>query len=227
MASLNDLRTAVTQILGLPTVPGILQLNSNTRERAFEAYVFALVLRAVRAAGGTAQLHGILSGANPNPVVLRGAPGHMASRAQDFAYARCSLNGREFEVHVDVVYVGGSGATHEIDISLYDRAGADAVRRAAGALPDTRRLRAALECKFYDSALGVALGRTFVGLVDDCGDLQTKVFATNGQSPALAAYFTKKSRRHAFFAVSPIIPRHRDRLVDVLDQAFREWTGVP
>lgn len=227
MASLNDLRTAVTQILGLPAVPGILRLNSNTRERAFEAYVFALVLRAVRQAGGTAQLHGILSGANPNPVVLRGAPGHMASRAQDFSYARCALNGREFEIHVDVVYVGGSGASHEIDISIYDRAGAEAVRRGSRALPDTRRLRAAIECKFYDSQLGVALGRTFVGLVDDCGDLETKVFATNGQSLPLAAYFSKKRRPHAFFAVSPLIPGNRDRLVGVIEQALREWAGVP
>lgn len=227
MASLNDLRTAISGILALPAASGVLRLNSGTRERAFEAYVFALVLRAVRQAGGTAQLHGILSGANPNTVVLRGAPGHMGSRAQDFSYARCTLGVREFEVHVDVVYVGGSGASHEADISIYDRTAAEAVRRGNRVLPHTRSLRAAIECKFYDSRLGVALGRTFVGLVDDCGGLEAKVFATNGRSPPLAAYFSKKNRPHGFFGVSPLIPGNRDRLVGVIEQALREWAGVP
>ena len=56
MATLNDLRAAIAQLLGLPTVPNVLQLNSNTRERAFECYVFALVLHAIRQAGGTVEL---------------------------------------------------------------------------------------------------------------------------------------------------------------------------
>jgi hypothetical protein len=227
MATLNDLRAAIVQILGLPNVAGVLQLNSNTRERAFECYVFALVLRAVQEAGGTVELRGIVSGPNPNPVVFRGGPGHLGSQAQDFCYARCSLNGREFEAHVDVVYLGSSGAAHEVDVSLCDRAVGEAARQTPGLLPNTRGLRSAIECKFYDSQLGTVLGRTFVGLVDDCGRLVFKTFVTNGQSAPLAAYLSKNARPQPFFAVSPLIPGNRDRLVRVIEQALRQWAGVP
>ena len=194
MATLADLRAAITQVFAQSAVTGILQLNSNTRERAFEAYVFSLVVLAVQQAGGTVELHGIVTGQNPNPLVFRGAPGYMRSTAQDFCYARCLLNGKEFEIHVDVIYVGGSGATHEVDVSVYDRSAADTVRQTPGLQPGTSKLRAAFECKFYDSSLGTALGRAFYGLVADCGRLNTKVFVTNGQSSGLARYFSKASR---------------------------------
>lgn len=206
MATLADLRSAVASILALPSVPGILQLNSNTRERAFEAYVFSLVVQAVRQAGGTADLYGINTGLDPNPVIFRGAPGYMGSRAQDFCFARCSLNGLDFEVHVDVIYVGGSGATHEVDVSIYDANAADAVRQMPGAQPRTRSLRAAFECKCYDSNLGTALGRGFVGLVADCGQLKIRDFVTNGHSQGLARYFSKSGGPNSFFGVSPVVP---------------------
>jgi hypothetical protein len=129
-------------------------------------------------------------------------------------------------VHVDVVCLGTSGAAHEIDVSLCDQTVGDAARQTPGVLPKTRGLRASIECKFYDSQLGTVLGRTFVGLVDDCGDQVFTTFVTNGQSPPLAAYFSKKSRPQPFFEVSPLIPGNRDRLVGVIEQALRKWVGV-
>jgi len=149
MATLADLRAIVLQLLQVSGVAGVLQLNSNTKERAFEVYVFALVLTAVRQAGGTVELRGIASGPNPNPMVFRGAPGHMGSRAQNFCYACCTLSGRVFEVHVDVQYEGTSGATHEVDVSLYDSRKALTVRTTAGALPGATGLHGAIECKCY------------------------------------------------------------------------------
>lgn len=93
MATFADLIAAVQALLSTSGVSAALQLNSATRERAFEAYVFALVLRAVRRAGGTVQLMGVQTDQSPNPLVFRGSPGQMSSRAQDFVYARCTLNG--------------------------------------------------------------------------------------------------------------------------------------
>ena len=226
MPTLTDLRNAVDTLLGLPAIPSVLQLNSNTRDRAFEAYVFSLVVQAVRQAGGTAELRGITTGANPKPAIFRGAPGYMGSTAQDFCFARCVLGTKEFEVHVDVIYVGGSGATHEVDVSLYDRLAADAVRQTPGLQPGTRGLRAAFECKFYDSNLGTALGRAFVGLVSDCGQLKVKDFVTNGQSQGLARYFSKSSGPQAYFRVSPLVTTDADRLVGNIEQALRQWASV-
>lgn len=226
MATLNQLRSAVAAILAVPGVPSILQLNSNTRERAFEAYVFSLVVQAVQQAGGTVEIHGANSGLNPNPMVFRGAPGYMGSTSQDFCFARCTLNSLEFEIHVDVIYVGGSGATHEVDVSIYDKSAADTVRQSPGMQPGTRALRAAFECKCYDSNLGTALGRAFVGLVSDCGQLKARDFVTNGQSQGLARYFSKSSGPRSYFEVSPIIANNANRFVHNVEQALRQWAGV-
>ena len=125
------------------------------------------------------------------------------------------------------MYLGTSGAAHEIDVWLCDQAVGDTVRQTPGVLPNTRGPRRAIECKFYDSHLATVLGRTFVGLVDDCGAVVVKTFVTNGQNPPLAAYLSKKARPQPFFAVSPLIPRHRDRFVNVVEQALRQWAGVP
>jgi hypothetical protein len=225
MATFQDLVNEVDGLLGLTATGVALQLNSPTRERAFEAYVFSLILRAVQQAGGTVEIKGVLSGPNPNPVVFRGAPGQMSSQAQDFAYARCVLAGYAFEVHLDVQYLGSSGATHEVDVSIYDALRADAAR-SFGAVPGIRHLYGAVECKFYDSTLGTALGRAFVGLVDDCGTLQVKCFATNGQSSGLARYFTQGRRPQPFFDLSPLRPAVESRFVSHVEQALRKWRGI-
>lgn len=225
MATLADLTTAVNALLAVPGVAATLQLNSNTRERAFEAYVFGLVLRAIRGAGGTVQLIGIQSGANPAVLVFRGAPGQMSSTLQDFCYAECTLNGKTFEVHVDVQYEGSSHATHEVDVSLYESNRATQVR-TNGTVPPAGGLHGAIECKFYESNLGTVLGRAFVGLVNDFTAAKIKCFVTNGTGQGLARYFSTTQRPQPFFAVSPVIPGHRDRFVLDVEQALRKWAGV-
>ncbi len=226
MATLADLQNAVNQVLGLPAIPAVLQLNSNTRERAFEAYVFALLVNAVREAGGTADIFGIVSGINPATVVFRGGPGLLGSSAQDYAYARCQVGNRNFEIHVDIQYEGSSGAIHELDVSLYEHDAADRVRRTPNLFAPTNKLHGAIECKFYDSTLGTALGRTFVGLVDDCGTLQLKLFSTNGRSQGLARYFSPKSRPNRFFQLSPLRPVQQAEFVTFIRHVLSEWAGV-
>ncbi|MGR3174269.1 MAG: hypothetical protein ACUZ8N_06685 [Candidatus Scalindua sp.] len=149
----------------------------------------------------------------------------MSSRSQNFAYAECELNGREFEVHLGVQYVGTSGALHEIDVSVFDHDRADQIRNDY-VLPSTRNLRAAIECKFYDSNLGVTLGRTFVGLVSDLGGLKIKSFASNGRSSGLADYFSKSDRPNPFFALTPLRPDVADRFVRSVEQDLRKWCSV-
>ncbi|MEL4473958.1 hypothetical protein [Shewanella algae] len=225
MATFNDLYDAVADILSNPVAAPSLQLNSATRERAFEAYVFSLIIKAVKQANGIVKIMGIITGQNPNPVVFRGSPGHMSSQAQDFAYAECTLNNKEFEIHLGVQYVGTSNALHEVDVSLFDHDRADQIR-LEGILPSTRNLRAAIECKFYDSNLGVTLGRTFVGLVSDLGGLKIKSFASNGRSSGLADYFSKSDRPNPFFALTPLRPDVEDRFVRSVEQDLRKWCSV-
>jgi hypothetical protein len=227
MPTLAQLQAAVSGLLNAAGATGALQLNSNTRERAFEAYIFGLVLQAARQAGAAVEVWGINSGQNPNPLVFRGGPGRLGSSTQDFAYGYCVLNGHEFEVHVDVEYQGSSGAVHEIDVSIVDSAHAEAIRGQSRRLPSTRFLRGALECKFYSSTLGVSLGRAFVGLISDCGQLAAGAsFVTNGTDAGLASYLHQKSRPEPYFETTPLWPANANRFVSVVEQALRKWTRV-
>jgi hypothetical protein len=226
-AHMAPLLAAINDLLDLPASKQLLQLNSLTCERAFEAYVFALCCEAVRRAGGTAELTGIKSGTKPNPVVFRGAPGSMASRTQNFVYAACELNQKRFEVHVDVEYQGTSGALHEIDVSLCDENHAQAVRTTRGT-PKTagKKLLMAFECKFYDSKPGVLLGRTFVGLISDCGSLRLEAFVSNIPSDKLLQYLSKSSRPEPFLGINPLAPASEERFILYVEQVLRKWAST-
>jgi len=221
---LATLQSAIMTLLNLPAAGRLLQLNSNTCERAYEAYVFSLYCEAVRRAGGTVQLMGIQSGASPEPVVFRGSPGSMASQDQDFAYASCSLRQKRFELHVDVEYQGSSGALHEIDVSVCDETHAVAVRGTRGTPKATgNKLLMVFECKFYESTPGVSLGRTFVGLISDCGNLRLKGFVANVPSDKLKQYFSKSSRPQPFLGLNPSDPESEERFVRSVEQELRRW----
>jgi hypothetical protein len=221
---LNELLNAINNLLNLPASQQLLQLNSNTCERAYEAYVLSLCVEAVRRAGGVAELKGILSGPNPDPVVLRGAPGSMASRNQNFAFASCSLRNKRFEFHVDVEYQGTSGAPHEIDVSMCDEAHAEAVRNTNGRpKADGNKLLMAFECKFYENTPGVGLGRTFVGLISDCGALRLKGFVANLTSEKLGLYFSKSSRPQPFLGLIPTDAASEERFIRNVEQELRKW----
>lgn len=224
-AQLAALKAEIDSLLALSAAKQLLTLNSNTCERAYEAYVFALCCDAVRRAGGTGVLVGVQSGANPPVVVFRGAPGSMASMSQNYVYANCTLNQKQFEIHVDVEYQGTSGALHEIDVSFCDHRHAEAVRltyatpKSAG-----NKLLMAFECKFYESTPGVSLGRTFVGLVSDCGSLRLKGFVSNIPSDKLGQYFSKTTRPEPFLGLNPSDKASEERFVRNVEHVLRKWS---
>ncbi|PQO27613.1 hypothetical protein C5Y96_18985 [Blastopirellula marina] len=111
-------------------------------------------------------------------------------------------------------------------MSVYDHAAAEVIRQSPSSFAATRKLYGAIECKFYDSSLGTVLGRTFVGLVADCGTLQFKAFATNGHDLGLARYFGHGQRGTSFFGLSPIRHDVEQRFIDFFDQSFRQWAKV-
>jgi len=224
LAKLAVLKAAIDNLLQLSAAKQILTLNSNTCERAFEAYVFCLCCDAVRRAGGTVILTGIQSGPDPKVIAFRGAPGSMASNSQDFVYADCTLNQRRFEIHVDVEYQGTSGALHEIDVSFCDHRHASAVRSTA-ATPKAigNKLLLAFECKFYESSPGVSLGRTFVGLVSDCGALRLKGFVSNLPSEKLNQYLSKTTRPEPFLGLNPSNGAGEERFIRNVEQVLRKW----
>lgn len=225
MATLADLTAAIDHLLQISATARLLQLNSNTPERAYEAYVLALCAEAVQKAGGVAVPTGIVSGAHPGVLVFRGGPGSMASTNQDFCYVDCQLRNKNFEIHVDVEYVGQSGASHEVDVSFYDaRRAADV--RSTGASPKTNHnLLFAFECKFYHSTPGVALARTFVGLLSDCSTNQLDAFVSNKTTRDLDRFLAKKTGPDPYTDLSPLDKDSEERFIRSVEQRLRKWAA--
>lgn len=225
MATLQELKDAIDRVLNVGGPQPLLTLRSNTCERAYEAYVFALCADAVRRAGGTAFVSGITSGANPPVLVLRGGPGSLASTSQDYCYVECTLNGKQFELHVDVTFEGNSGASHEIDVSIVDKDHANDVRRF-NRLPRTNKyLIGAIECKFYQSRPGVALARTFVGLLRDCSANRFDGFIANRATDELEAFLSTSWSPQPFTDLLPLNPGAEERFVRSLEQVLRKWSA--
>jgi hypothetical protein len=225
MATLNDLRNAINQLLQVNATHRLLQLNSNTEERAYEAYILSLCCEAVRIQGGQVTITGINSGTNPSPIIFRGGPGSMSSTNQNFCYADCRLRNKSFEIHADIEYVGQSGATHEIDVSIYDAQAARNVRATGRSPKANKALVAAIECKFYTAQPGVALARTFVGLATDCVSNKFKAFVSNKSSPGIERFLSKTNSPEPFFDLTPLNPDSEQRFVRYLEQVLRKWAA--
>jgi hypothetical protein len=224
MATLAELQAAVDDLLGITGSGQLLQLNSNTLNRAYEAYVFGLCAKAVRSVGGTAVPTGITSGANPPQLVFRGGPGQMFSRDQDFCYLDCRLNTKRFEVHLDVTYEGMSGANHEIDISIVDAGHASQVRGNTIMPRTNKNLIGAIECKFYDSSPGVSLVRTFVGLLRDCSPNRVNAFVANRSTSGIDMFLSKSWAPKSFVDLSPDNEIAENRFVWHLGQELKQWS---
>lgn len=223
MATLTDLKSKIDILLKMSSGSMKMRLNSNTLERAYEAYVFSLCKVAVEQAGGTVTLCGINSGINPATLVFRGAPGYMHSNSQDYCYAYCTLNGKEFEIHLDVQYEGCSGAIHEIDVSIYDHVSANKIR-CDGKIPRSDKVIMIFECKFYDrSIVSTDMARSFAGLVQDCKGNILNAFVSNNGTKNLKKYFSNKNNIEPFIDLEAVNQEAEERLIRYIEQKLRKW----
>ena len=214
MATLADLRQAIDQLLGHPLGTGMYQLIQPVEEKAYEAYIFGLCLRASRELGASPVLRGIRG--QPTPFVFRGAPGQIHSRGRNYGYAEFAVNGTEFEVHVCVEFRGTSGMTHEVDVAIMRAADARSCRQNPDD-PSAASLVGCWECKFYAGALQKGLGRAFIGLVDDLGtNVRMTGFCSNSDHLQLRDYMEPQRRPHPYFRLTPLYPSNEDVFVNEL-----------
>jgi hypothetical protein len=222
--ALADLHKAICRLLDIPNIAQYTQINRPLEEGAFEVYVFSLVLHAVKEAGGNWTMHGRNS--KPHPIVFRGGPGEMASTDQNFAYALCTFpSGKSLEVHLGVQYVGTSGATHEVDISLYEASAASQVRNSGG-YPDQQHLIGAIECKCYSNSIGTVLARAFVGLLDDCNSYHFAALVSNSPGEQVKKYLSPAHRPAPFLEMDFLLPHYRyERMFFwFVTKKLKEWS---
>jgi hypothetical protein len=224
MATLADLENAIDDLLGHPLGLGRYQLIRRVEEKAYEAYVFGLCLRAVRELGATPVLRGI-SGA-PNPFIFRGAPGQIHSQSRNFGYAQFSLNGHDFEIHAGVEFKGTSGMTHELDVCIMRSEDAVQCRQQPDD-PPPASLIAGWECKFLAGNLQKGLGRAFVGLIDDMGaNLRLSGLCSNSVHSQLREYFQPQRRPYPHFRLTPLEPSNEDIFVNQVKGELKKMTAA-
>ena len=226
MATLQDLENAIDTLLDHPLGIGHYQLVSRVEEKAYEAYVFGLCLRAARELGATPILRGI-SGL-PSPFVFRGAPGQIHSLRRNYGYAEFILNGHDFEVHAGVEFMGTSGMTHELDVCIMRGADARACRNPQSLDdPKAASLVGCWECKFYAGNLDKGLGRAFVGLIDDMGsNVRLCGLCSNSDHEQLRNYFQPQRRPHPHFHLTPLQPSNEDIFVNLIKGELKKMTSA-
>ena len=162
----QDLLEEIRQALGQAVSPS-LTTHSDLSD-IYEGYIFVLLLQAARIEGAQVAFSSIQGGA-ANQFVFRTSRGYLNSQQQNYGYAeihfpRCPT----LEAHLGVRVAGHSNVLHECDVSVLDQTDAELCRRVMQTLaPRSARVRIAVEAKYYTTALGLHLGRNFLGLVRD------------------------------------------------------------
>jgi hypothetical protein len=223
MATLAELEIAIDTLLKHPLGVGFYQLVRRVEEKAYEAYVFGLCMRAVRELGVTPVLRGI--NGPPIPFVFRGAPGQLHSQARNYGFAEFSANNQNFEVHAGVEFRGASGMTHELDVAIMRAEAADQCRQQPDD-PPSASLVAGWECKFYAGNLDKGLGRSFVGLIDDMGgNLRLSGLCSNTVHPQLRDYFQPQRRPYPHFYLTPLRESNENIFVNQIKGELKKLTA--
>lgn len=165
MTSKAELLGEIQGVLGAAVNPRL-----STRDEAsdiYEAYLFAMVIRAASLEGGQIDYRSISGGAATD-FVFRKSPGYIDSTRQPYTYARIDFRGltRPLEAHLGIRVSGKSRVLHECDVLVLPEA--EAIRcRSRGLAPRSHTLLLAVEAKFYASSLPLGEARGFVGLRTD------------------------------------------------------------
>ena len=223
MAAVADLEHAIDTMLDHPLGIQQYRVSQSVQGKVYEAYVFALCLRAVRELGVTPFLRGAQG--LPNPFIFRGGPGQIHSTSRNYGYAVFHLKGSTFEIHAGVEFRGASGMTHELDVCIMR--GEDANKcRAQPDDPPSASLIGGWECKFYAGPLEKDSGRAFVGLMDDMGsNVRMSGFCSNSEHQQLREYFRPRRRPFPHFLLTPLHPSNEDVFVNQIKGELKKMTA--
>jgi hypothetical protein len=188
-----ELLTAITSELA-PLPPSL--ANSSHGSDLFEAYILTLIVQAARLEGGTVTYETV-DGAAPTQFFFRTSPGHIYSRLHPYTHAVIEFGTRApLEAHVGILVAGKSQVLHECDVAVLERAEAEECRRNRTE-PKSRTLTISAEAKFYTTALGLNLARSFVGLISDLST-SFPCFVANTTSVSAMRLLAARKDRHWF-----------------------------
>ena len=187
LALLAAIRSAL-----MPLPPSL--TNSSRGADLFEAYILTLIVEAARLEGGSVTYETV-SGTTPTQFYFRTSPGHIDSRLHPYTHAVIDFGARPpLEAHVGIRVAGRSQVLHECDVAVLDRAEAQDCRDNRTE-PRSYTLAISAEAKFYTTALGLNLARSFVGLISDLS-ASFPCFVANTTSVSAMRLLAARKERH-------------------------------
>ncbi|GAA3458720.1 hypothetical protein ACFFSW_07680 [Saccharothrix longispora] len=178
----------------LPTAFTTSGPSPSAGDDVYEAFLFALVLKAARVEGYTVTFD---DGFGRAPAVfrLRRSPGRLTT-TDTFTHAVLSLpNSRKdpLEVHTGISVVGASKVAHEADVVVLPSAVAQR-SRMLGTDPPSSKTIMVVEGKFYRrNPVSLGTGREFLGLGADLQSTKT-IFAATVTSMSVVHLLQGKSK---------------------------------
>ena len=188
----SELLADIREMLGPALVPSL--RSSSAANDIYEAYLFTLVCQAAIAEGATVSFRS-RSQLSPAIFVCRTSPGYINSTAHDYGYAVIEFANKPLlEAHLGIRVAGASMVLHECDVCVLFRDEAELCRNAAGNVaPRAAKVVVSVEAKFYDSSLGLHLGRAFLGFTMDVSAFKS-FFVVNREAASIEKLLSHKKR---------------------------------
>ena len=187
----------------------------------YEAYVWTLVLEAARKQGATIQLM-TRSGNPATHFHFRTSPTSIFSTLYDYCHAELRFPlAPVLEAHVGIYVSGKSKVNHECDVAVVDQEEANTCRDQ-NVHPRSSKVLLAIECKYYlSSSLGVDLGRSFLGLIDDIYT-DGRFFVSTQNAGSVDKLFSRHKKEFEI-GLSPLTPDEEVRLRGSFEKIFRNY----
>jgi hypothetical protein len=219
MAINHDLFNEITTALGTVVTPS-LTAASNACD-LYEAYVFAIAVRAARAEGAVIEFRD-RDGNVPAVFLFRTSPGSIFRVSPKYCHAEIMFPEKPtLELHVGVYVWGLAKVKHECDVSVIRKTEAERCRNGR-CHPDSKSVETAVECKLYRSSrLTIGLGRAFLGLTLDVKGVSA-CFASNRASRSIQQLFRKHKKQPLISAV-PSNASEAQKLTDYFRRTFIDY----
>jgi hypothetical protein len=205
----------------LAGVPSANLTRASTGEDLYEAYVWSLVLEAASNEGATIRLRDRY-GRAPTQFWFRTSPSNIFSTAHNYCHAEIEFPRRpSLEAHIGIFVAGRSKVPHECDVAVLYKSEAE-ICRSSSVHPRSGKVILTAECKYYiNSTIGINLGRSFLGLLNDIytGD---RYFVATSKSASVSMLFSKHNKEYEL-GLSPLDPHLEDRLRGSFEKTFRDF----
>lgn len=187
----------------------------------YECYIWALVLEAARREGAVIRLM-TRSGGPATNFYFRTAPTSIFSNLHDYCHAELRFpRAPVLEAHIGIYVSGKSRVNHECDVAvLYQDEGNTC--RNNNVHPRSSKVVLSVECKYYlSSTLGVDLGRSFLGLIDDIY-ADGRFFVSTQNTGSVDKLFSRHKKEYEV-GLSPLTPDQEVRLRGSFEKIFRNF----